>query len=416
MAATKTTLVALTGAALALPGLLPNKAKAASPILSPEADFNFAFYNEGGNRMEVEVYQLSAKTPINNQLEIFINGVKDTISGASPMYNAPEVTKISSGSARPATVSCASPPCGSPPPSGGDRYVVSGPVKQVLTPFTFSDERHAIDLGGSYFFNDYTLTVSGGLSHEKDYISNFGGFNIQREFNQKNTVLSAGFNYADDTISPVNRPGVSYDKTTQQYLLGLSQVVNKLSVWQTSLNFSVDDGYLTDPYKQVYVLDLGSTVYENRPGDRYRWSIFNRFIQHIPLLNASVHFDYRYAFDSWRVDSHMMQITWFQPLGDGWQLAPNFRYYTQNAATFYRPYFNESPNEDAAYSSDYRLAQYGAMSGGIKLKKNFDSHLKLEIGFDYYRRQSDWAFNGNHDNDFADYSFTLTSATLSYKF
>ena len=265
-----------------------------------------------------------------------------------------------------------------------------------------------------YFVHDYALSVNGSTSHEKDYVSNSGGFNIQRDFNNKNTSLNFGFNYTDDVINPSNRRDEFFSKTSSQYLLGLTQILTKKTIWQGNFSMAVENGYLTDPYKMVYVQNEG-ILYDKRPDERYRWSFFNKFIHYIASSEAALHFDYRYTIDSWQIDSHMFQLTLYQSIMNGWQLVPNIRYYSQSASYFYQPFFDTVYGQNA-YSSDYRLAQYGAVSGGLRLIKNFDSNLKFDIGFDYYSRQSDLALNGNNQNAFSDFSYTLTTASISYRF
>ena len=482
MVATNPSLAALTAAALALPGI-SSEAQAASPVLSPEAEFNFAYYNENGRRMAVEIYQIDAKAPVGSEFELSFHGVKDVISGASPIFNLPDITTESVPQSpraaptvharssasiiavpiiprptpplittptpdikplpepiiEPTPVPIAEPvvpsdseptpapiskPIADPvtPPTHDvpqqlplqTRYVF-GPVRQQFTTQGFTDERNVFDTGFSYFIGDHKLTLNGGASHENDYVSNYGSATWQGEFNDKTTTVSFGFSYLDDTVRAINRPWFSAGKTSRQYLLSVAQVLSKTSLLQSSLNFSVDQGFLSDPYKRVYIADTG-IVDDQRPNERYQWAWFNRYVQHIPALDAALHFDYRFGFNDWRVAAHTFQIAWYQPLGQQWQLALQGRYYTQSSASFYQPYFL-THRDEGTYSSDYRLAAFGALSGGIKLIKQFtDIPLKTEIAFDYYRRQAEWAFNGSAVDAFADYSFTLASVTLSYRF
>ncbi len=82
---------------------------------------------------------------------------------------------------------------------------------------------------------------------------------------------------------------------------------------------------------------------------------------------------------------------------------------------FYQPYFLTDRN-DGYYTSDYRMAEFGSLSGGVRLSKRFESHIKIDAGIEYYRRESSWAFNGSNENSFADYSYTMATFTLSYTF
>ncbi len=441
---------ALMGAALALPGLVPKASFASGPVLSPEAEFNYGHYNENGDRIEVDIYQIAAKSNIGSQFEITFSGVKDVISGASPVYNQPEIlysaepanvtmqepekvdlqeapktmsNSIVSGASAmlqpviPATPTASTNPADDNYPEETESSVPDyqfGSVNQVFTPVNFDDERHAFDIGLNYYQNDFMLGFSGGHSKEKDYLSNYGSLTLQTEFNDNLSTLTFGFSFSDDTIEPVTRIFDRETKTSQQYLLSLSQVVSKSILWQGNASYNVHQGYLSDPYKKALVADYG-LVNDQRPEERLEWAYLNRFIFYIAPVDAALHVDYRYSYNDWRIDSHTFELSWYQPLSDGWQLAMHGRYYTQSDAYFYQPFFKTN-RKDGFYTSDYRMAEFGALSGGIRLSKRFESHFKIDAGIEYYRRQSDWAFSGSDENSFADYSYTMATFTLSYAF
>ena len=80
-------LAALTIATLGLPGISPS-------ILAAEAEYfdldsQFTRYSESNNRMKIDVYQASLSIPFNDRFKLKFNGVKDVITGASPIFYRP---------------------------------------------------------------------------------------------------------------------------------------------------------------------------------------------------------------------------------------------------------------------------------------------------------------------------------------
>ena len=125
-------------------------------------------------------------------------------------------------------------------------------------------------------------------------------------------------------------------------------------------------------------------------------------------------------------------MSWHQPIADGWQVIPRFRYYSQDKADFYQPVFDGDSGIDpstglfgaknlASYSSDYRLAGFGTLSGGIKLSKEFTelkplTQLKFQTGFEYYAHKAEYQLGGNNLGTFADFGYYLVTASFNLKF
>ncbi len=114
-------------------------------------------------------------------------------------------------------------------------------------------------------------------------------------------------------------------------------MLDKSSVIQTGIQLNFENGYLSDPYKLVSVGD--AIVPDARPGSRTEAALLVRYRRAFSDANAALHLDYRYAQDSWGVVSHTVDVGWYQSLPDGWQLIPALRYYSQQEARFYAPFF-----------------------------------------------------------------------------
>ena len=211
------------------------------------------------------------------------------------------------------------------------------------------------------------VNVGASISHEYDYTHLGVNARYARDFNQRNTTVSAGLSYAMDTIEPVggaplpltsmldeddtsNRRG-DEDKDVLDVVLGVSQVVSRNLLVQLNYSLSRQDGYLNNPYKVLSLVDPvtgdtlprvpgpeggpnGQFLFEHRPDERTQHGIFlqGKYNMSGKVLDAS----YRFMTDDWEIDSHTLDLRYRWPLGETSYIEPHVRYYTQTEAEFYR--------------------------------------------------------------------------------
>ena len=306
-------------------------------------------------------------------------------------------------------------------------------------------------------WEEMAFNITGGVSDEPDYSSAFGGINGLFYFDQKRTALNYGIDYTNSSIyaliNPTYAPYVdkSYYAASGQiqvepgpfglkvehitgnrqdlnFHLNLSQVVNRDLLLQSGLGFVHSNGYLGNPYKAVDMVfvnfksdptmgpddgtpllwapDVEAAI-ERRPGAREQgiWDL--RLVQYLKDFDAAVHGGYRFYLDSWGISAHTFDLDWVQPVED-WSITPRFRYYSQNGASFYQPYFLFTGPEPttangrfnlaavplSAYSSDWRLAAYGAISLGLTVAKPIGKAMGFEAGFEWYTHGGDLRMGG----------------------
>ncbi|AEF98621.1 hypothetical protein Metme_0172 [Methylomonas methanica MC09] len=406
-------------AALALPGLMQT-VSAGRVEETYNADFQYGHYSEGKKRMEVDIFEGALAAPIGKNMTANVGILRDMVSGASPVYNRRVNGKI--------------------------QQVLSGASPSSQCGESICEQRDQITGGATYFFEDSSLNIGGGLSREHDYTSRFFNTAYSIDLNKKLTTLNFGASIAFDDIEPspsgfnshVN--GFKRYKTGQNYLVGVSQVVDKDTLFQSNMTFGYSNGYLTDPYKNVATEgNPNFYVQEIRPGHKFTWAWLNQYVRHFGQLNdAALHVDYRYSLDDWGSHAHTFELAWHQPIADNWQIIPRFRYYSQDRVDFYQPIFDDTLKFDFnapgykgnfnttlenhnVYSSDYRLAGFGALSGGIKLSKEITSingvnSLKFQTGFEYYRHEAGLQLGGNSQGSFADFNYYVVTASFNLKF
>ena len=160
-------------AALALP--LGNLAQAEAQPEYGQIAFKYLGYQDsqpGQDRIKVTTPAFSLMTPVGEQWSVAGNVVVDSISGASPAYHT-----------------------------------------QALT--SMVDERRAIDVALTRYFDEGTFSLGANFSQESDYVSRgitLGGTYASED---KNTTWLAGLNLSHDSINPSNH--ITADETKETH-------------------------------------------------------------------------------------------------------------------------------------------------------------------------------------------------------
>ncbi|MEH6711093.1 MAG: DUF3570 domain-containing protein [Paraglaciecola polaris] len=309
-------------------------------------------------------------------------------------------------------------------PSGNGQYAIS-PGETPLDD-TFKDTR--VQLSAQWtqpLWENVTGSTGGNLSKEYDYFSLGVNGSLAWDFNQKNTTVSGGLAYQFDSIDPVGEAPVGLssmvinsgqfsddsafeqafnatrttddkDKSTVDLLLGVTQVISRRMLMQFNYSYSVADGYLTDPYKLLSVVNSeGMTqdiLHENRPDKRTKQSFYwqTKYASDYGIADLS----YRYATDDWDIDSHTLDSRFRVKLSGNSYLQPHFRYYQQSAADFYQPFLIEGSLLPSVASADYRLGEMTAFTVGLKYGQILDDGREWAVRVEYYQQSpKNSAFN-----------------------
>ncbi len=353
-------LAALTSAAMALPGI-SSTAKAAVAANEPKLSFAYTRYDEDSipsgdaapeagdrDRYDIDVAQLQFLYPVNDKWQITTGFVYDDMSGSSPWFVRPD--------------------------ANGDPLV-------VMSGATIDDTRYDFSVGAEYFGEKFTIAPSIGYSTEKDYKAISGGVEVEYEFPNKSTSVRGGIAVSFDEVDPTQEEGQirvnNEDKENYSIFGGVTQVINKHTILQTTLGISHFDGFLSDPYKLVSIGAAGQTTADNRPDDRTQYTFAARLRRYSELLAAALHVDYRFYYDDWDVRSHTLDLGLHKVTESGWAFDTSLRYYSQTQADFYEPFYTALP-ADGEVSSDYRLSPYGAISLRLGLSETIgDWTIKL---------------------------------------
>lgn len=389
---------ALLASSCALLGTTTQKAAAAP------GDWDF----DAGLLWYTEVDGITAKEPVllarrdfGDAAYLKLNLVVDSLTGATPTGGMP--------SSKSQTVTG---------PSGGS----SSSQGPGVTPMQggFHDQREAATVSWEQpFAEDWHWQASADYSTEHDFRSLGASTLFSRDFDQRNTSVSAGVSYEHDDVFPIGgvpeplssapqASPVASDRSKQvkSLLLGLTQVMNH--GWVAKLNFSYGDsaGYLNDPYKVVSIINthlggflpgfpggpgggfgppLGEPIgeiYENRPTRRHEKALFldNRVAVGDDVLSVG----YRYAWDDWGIRSNMVELRYRWAFGDDYYLQPHLRWYRQSAADFYHRGLLDTDTIPAFVSADYRLAAFTGRTLGLEFGARLAGGRSLSLRIEHY--------------------------------
>jgi hypothetical protein len=183
-------------------------------------------------------------------------------------------------------------------------------------------------------------------------------------------------------------------------MFGVTQIVNRYTLMQLNYSHGFIQGYLTDPYKIVSVVDSvtgepaltptttdGIYLNEKRPDSRDTNSIYWKTV--VNIFGDVLRISYRYFWDDWGIKSNTIDVKYRFDLWNKFYIQPHYRYYTQTAADFYHHSLrDDEPTPDYA-SADFRLAEFTGKTVGIKMGIDFDNSTKFDVRFEKYTQSGD---------------------------
>jgi len=256
---------------------------------------------------------------------------------------------------------------------------------------THMDTRLAVESGYvDQHSSDLLIAYDGHVSMEFDYLS-FGFANsYQIDFDQHNTSLYLGYSGEYNRVHPIgniptplalmtpentlqNRGEAAKTRTAGEVSIGITQIIDRSSLFQLRLTHSNFSGYLNDPYKILSVIEdvdsasLGETLeyrFEDRPDSRDLNTVF--FAYKRDLVDGIVDVSLRYSKDNWDISASTIDLRYRYRLAGGAYLQPHIRFYRQSEAEFFRHSLPNSEGLPEFASADTRLAAFDAITLGAR--------------------------------------------------
>jgi Protein of unknown function (DUF3570) len=248
-------------------------------------------------------------------------------------------------------------------------------------------------------FGVHEVTPQFSFSEESDYTSYGGALNYSLQLNEKNTTLNVGWAHTSDRVRDTLQ--AIHDKRSDDFLAGINQLLGPKTVLGINFTYGEAHGYLNDPYRiMIGVADPQFDVSGNSPlsgGEELRPNHREKYIgrvsitQFITPVNASVEGAYRFYHDSFGIDAHTAELSWYQKIGKHVIVAPNARYNRQSAADFYYEALSGMPFFDPGnyptpkyYSPDYRLSELQSFTAGINITVMATKWLTFDASYKRY--------------------------------
>lgn len=353
-------------------------------------------YNEQDRNTGLE-FVTHARKDLDDKEYLQLNAELDVITGATPNG------ATSSNTAQTITMA-----------SGLGSYTV--PANQLPVDDTHMDTRMSLASTYSTPVGDHLQSsYNAHLSMEFDFFSLGAGTDWSYTFNQNNTQLHLGANLEYDRVHPVGavpiplaqmqvantlqpREATSVTKHVYGISTGITQNLTPRSLIQLLVSRARYKGYLNDPYRLLSVINdinqSGDTLgyrYENRPGLRKANIAYVRFKQ--SLTKDVMDLSYHYYHDDWHITSSTLELNYHLFTEETRSIIPSIRYYHQSQADFYRHSLPVSTALPRFASSDYRLAEYTAITLGLEYKWLNTGENSSRIGVHYYQQ------DGTHHPD-----------------
>jgi hypothetical protein len=295
---------------------------------------------------------------------------------------------------------------------------VSGKPVQTITGASISDRRITSDFKVGRRFGDFMLSGSHASSREHDYLSTAYGLEGRLELNEKLTTVTVGYGRSDDRVRSHDDATLDQPRKTNEYLVGVSQVLSPVAVIQSTLTTARGHGWYNDPYKFTLTFypegGVPAFVADRRPSSRETWAWTTRYRHHFPSSRNTLQAEYRYYRDDWGIDAHTLEVAVQHALTESFALRPALRYYTQSAADFYSPRIPRP--QPAVLSSDQRLGAFGGISPSLRGIVRLDNGLRVEGTVGYIQNSRALHFGGGGSEAFETLRAVYGLVTVSREF
>jgi len=375
------TLAALTSSALLLPAYQGVRADA--PPEFTELGVRYSKYEEDNaqagktlfgsrDRYDIDVAQFHLLAPVGDNWSVALDVQWEDMSGASPWF-------VGLG--------------------------LDGSPSVVMSGASIEDTRTDVSVTTRYYFDRGNAGFNYTRSDEDDYDSNAialdGAFNSADGLTTWSAAISASSDDIEPTQGVVPTNTLKDSKDIRSAWVGVSRIVSKRAIVRFGLGYTYRDGFLTDTYK----------LNDRRPDERKEWTASAGYRQFFESANGALHADYRYFDDDWGISSHTLDLAWYQNIGRHTQLIPYLRYYTQHEADFF---YNLVDFSARYYADDYRLSAFGAVTTGLRLRREF-GNWAVNLSGERYTTSEDWGVYSGEESP-ALVKYWLYSVGFDYTF
>ncbi len=249
--------------------------------------------------------------------------------------------------------------------------ITSASIDVVTTASPYTEERTENGVGVDYLHDSTTLSMSYANSVENDFVANSMHFTLSQDMFGDLTTVSMGYSRGWDEITATGRSGFKKHAKRQHFRLGVSQIVTKNLLMDLSFETISDEGFLNNPYRQIWYVDgaIYGRQLEVYPETRTSHAVAIRALYYLPY-RAAIKGEYRVFSDTWGIQSNMTEVGYTHPLENNWTLDFSYRAYSQTRAEFYSDLF-PFINAQNYLAVDKELSTFTSQSFGLSASYEF---------------------------------------------
>ncbi len=266
----------------------------------------------------------------------------------------------------------------------------------------YEDERKAVSLAlTKRFASRDELTIGGNYSTEYDYDSK----EVSAEYlhyldSSKNQSVSFGASYQQNDVSifcKLNTGACDSSSGASEKIedlsvfsteIGFTQILDQTSLVKTSIFYSNEDGYLSNPYMRVVRnYDTNPQIApEVKPDSRKSYGATLSYTKALSDRMAT-NIAYRYYHDDWEIDSHTLDGSLNYNVTKEFMMGIGMRYYTQSEASFYSDGVDYFTDQTYA-SSDRRVSSFDSMNYKLSGDYRINQKISINANVNYYTQDA----------------------------
>jgi hypothetical protein len=234
--------------------------------------------------------------------------------------------------------------------------ISSASIDVVTTASKYSDQRDEYQVGVEHLAGDTRMSAGYTTSKENDYTANAVDLNVAHEVFGGLSTISMGYTRGQDVVGRVDTSETdTVDR--DQFRLGLSQVLSPRVAVSLDYELVTDDGLLNNPYRAARV--LGAFIPERYPRTRTSNALAVKSRYAVGAWGegkgTGLRADYRYFQDTWSIAGHTFELGASRHFGARWLVDARYRFYTQDAASFFNDNFQQ---EELYMARDKELSTF----------------------------------------------------------
>jgi hypothetical protein len=282
--------------------------------------------------------------------------------------------------------------------SVGGRYLVdavsAASVDIVATASPrWTELRHVGSAEVSYKRGAASVTASGGVSREPDYLSVSGGVVVSLDLLDKNLTPFLGTRYGHDDVGRKGLPSDRWELLQKGGLqAGATFVLSRAMIASVQLDADFERGYLAKPYRYIPLFAPGTAReipagaspalvnqrrLDERPVDRVptardRYALTGRLAGRTG--RTTLRLDERAYTDSWGLWASTTDARVMVDVGSRWLLWPHLRFHIQSKASFWQRAYEAIEQPDGSVllpsyrTGDRELSPLRTVTGGFGVK------------------------------------------------